>query len=160
MWGSSEGRDSHDAIEEIAKLSWSNSEISIAGNSWLAMAQYFVAAEQPPHLAAIAPLEDAADPLREDSFRGGIPGATFAKFIAGILPGMHFPSVIPVVKLTSAGRNQQEDWAAMIESASTTNDYFEDKRVDFSKIKIPAYIGGSYSTDVHTLGSLRAFEEI
>jgi len=48
----------------------------------------------------------------------------------------------------------------MIESTSTTNEYFEDKHVDFSKIKVPAYIAGSYSTDVHTLGSLRAFEEI
>ncbi|KAJ4350602.1 hypothetical protein N0V95_004606 [Ascochyta clinopodiicola] len=143
-WGSSEGRDGHDAIEELAKLSWSNGKFGMAGNSWLATAQYFIAAEQPPHLAAIAPLEGTADPFREESFRGGIPRAEFSKWIASILPG----------------RNQQEDWPAMIESTLTTNDYFEDKRVDFSKIKVPAYIGGSYSSELHTLGSLRAFEEI
>jgi putative CocE/NonD family hydrolase len=92
-WGSSEGRDGHDAIEELARLPWSNGKIGMAGNSWLAMSQYFVAAEQPRHLAAIAPLEGASDPYREDSFRGGIPGAVFARFIAGILPGMFFSPV-------------------------------------------------------------------
>lgn len=43
---------------------------------------------------------------------------------------------------------------------TTTNDYVEDKRADFSKVRVPAYIGASYSSDLHTLGSLRAFEEI
>ena len=93
-WGSSEGRDGHDAIEELAKLPWGNGKIGMAGNSWLAMAQYFIAAEQPPHLAAVAPLEGGADPFREDSFRGGIPGVGFSRFIAGILPGMSFLPVL------------------------------------------------------------------
>ncbi|KAJ5056814.1 Alpha/Beta hydrolase protein [Bipolaris maydis] len=101
-------------------------------------------AEQPPHLLAIAPLEGTSDELREHSFRGGIPSTGFAKMIAGALPG----------------RGKQEDWVAAIESTITTNDYLEDKRVDFSKIKVPTYIGASYSSDLHTIGSLRAFEEI
>lgn len=40
------------------------------------------------------------------------------------------------------------------------NPYWDDKRVDFSKIKIPAYILGSYSTNLHTLGAFRAYDEI
>ena len=48
----------------------------------------------------------------------------------------------------------------MARSTTTTNDYIEDKRVDFSKLRVPAYIGASYSSDLHTIGSLRAFEEI
>jgi predicted acyl esterase len=38
--------------------------------------------------------------------------------------------------------------------------YWDDKRADFSKIKVPAYILGSYSTNLHTLGALRAYDEI
>lgn len=88
-WGTGEGRDGYDAIEELAKLPWSNGKIGLAGNSWLAMAQYYIAAEQPPHLAAIAPLEGLADAFREESFRGGIPWSTFVDSIASILRGMY-----------------------------------------------------------------------
>lgn len=48
----------------------------------------------------------------------------------------------------------------MTKSFTASNDYLEDKRVDFSKVKVPAYIGASYSSDIHGIGSLRAFEEI
>jgi uncharacterized protein len=40
------------------------------------------------------------------------------------------------------------------------NAYWEDKRVQMDKIKIPAYVLASYSTGLHTEGSLRGFEEI
>lgn len=39
-WGTGEGQDGHDAIEELAKLPWSNGKIGMAGNSWLAISQY------------------------------------------------------------------------------------------------------------------------
>lgn len=48
----------------------------------------------------------------------------------------------------------------MARTMTTTSDYVEDKRADFSKVNVPAYIGASYSSDLHTIGSLRAFEEI
>ncbi|KAF1939301.1 alpha/beta-hydrolase [Clathrospora elynae] len=143
-WGTGEGRDGYDAIEEIARLPWCTGKVGMAGNSWLAIVQYFIAAERPPHLACIAPLEGLSDPLREDTGRGGIPNLPFAQDVAGAL----------------AGRQQQEDWAAMVQSYPVTNEYFEDKRVEMTKIDVPAYIAASYSTALHTIGSLRAFEEI
>lgn len=48
----------------------------------------------------------------------------------------------------------------MVDPYTVTNDYLEDKRADFSKIQVPAYIGASYSSNIHGVGSLRAFEEI
>ncbi|KAK7225128.1 hypothetical protein V2G26_013131 [Clonostachys chloroleuca] len=143
-FGSAEGRDGHDAIEEIAKLDWCNGKVGMAGNSWLAVAQYYVAAEKPAHLACIAPLEGFSDPAREMALRGGIPHTSFSKTIANTL----------------TGTQKQEDLIAMVKDFNNFKDYFEDKRIDFSKIDIPAYIGASYSTDIHTIGSLRAFEEI
>jgi putative CocE/NonD family hydrolase len=159
-WGTAEGRDGHDAIEDLVKLPWSNGKVGMAGNSWLAISQYFIAAEQPPHLLAIAPLEGASDCIREESLRGDIPWTTFTNSIAEMLQGRSVRAFLSFVINSSQGRQQQEDLAAMIRTCTTVNDYLQDKRADFSNIKVPAYIGASYSSDIHGIGSLRAFEEM
>ncbi|KAI2884795.1 hypothetical protein CBS76997_10652 [Aspergillus niger] len=143
-WGSGEGRDGYDVIEQIAELSWCTGKVGTAGNSWLAVSQWFIASEQPPHLAAIAPLEGLGDVLRETMARGGIPTSAFIKLIQSSLPG----------------RQLQEDILAMYDKYPIDNAYWRDKRVDYSKIKVPAYIGGSYSTNLHTQGAFRGFDEI
>lgn len=38
--------------------------------------------------------------------------------------------------------------------------YWDDKRARMDRIEVPAYILGSYSTMIHTIGSFRGFEEI
>ncbi|KAF7672005.1 alpha beta-hydrolase [Alternaria burnsii] len=144
FWGTQEGQDGHDAIEELAKLPWCSGKIAMAGNSWLAISQYFIAAEQPPHLTCIAPLEGLSDPVREETIRGGIANTAFSESIAAILPG----------------RNKVEDYVAMLSTDAGLEHYLNDKRVDMTKIKVPAYIGASYSSPIHGIGSLRAFEEI
>jgi putative CocE/NonD family hydrolase len=144
FWGKTEGQDGRGAIEELAKLPWCSGKLALAGNSWLAVSQYFIAAEQRPHLACIAPLEGLSDPLREQSLRGGIPNTAFNESIASILPG----------------RNKLEDYVAMSNTDSALKSYLEDKRVNMTKIRVPTYIGASYSSPIHTIGTLRAFEEI
>ncbi|KPI42157.1 uncharacterized protein AB675_5453 [Cyphellophora attinorum] len=58
------------------------------------------------------------------------------------------------------GHNKQEDAIGMIDKYPLMNDYWADKRVDMSKITIPAYVLASYSTALHTVGSFRGFEEL
>lgn len=87
VWGTAEGRDGHDCVEAIAKLPWCSGKVGMAGNSWLAIAQWFVAAERPPHLACVAPFEGAGDMLRETVCRGGIPDPGFAGVIKKALRG-------------------------------------------------------------------------
>jgi predicted acyl esterase len=48
----------------------------------------------------------------------------------------------------------------MAEESVLTNSYWEDKRAKMDQIEVPAYILASYSTMLHTLGSLRGYEEI
>ena len=60
----------------------------------------------------------------------------------------------------NAGSGHVEDLPGMLETAPVLNDYWRDKRVDFSKIRVPAYVLASYSTGLHTEGSLRCFEEM
>ncbi|KAJ5725008.1 alpha/beta-hydrolase [Penicillium malachiteum] len=144
FWGSGDGKDGYDLIEQLAKEPWCTGKVATAGNSWLAVSQWFIASEQPPHLAAIAPLEGLGDVLRETVARGGILSSSFVKLIQESLPG----------------RQMEEDVIAMYQKYPERNEYWDDKRVDYSKINVPAYILGSYSTNLHTQGAFRGFDEI
>ncbi|KAH8838284.1 hypothetical protein MCOR27_005775 [Pyricularia oryzae] len=143
-WGRGEGEDGHDLVEAIASQPWCSGRVAFAGNSWLAIAQWFIASQRPPHLTCIAPLEGTSDLHQEQLCRGGIPDVGFAGLIAHSLPG----------------RQQQEDVVAMLEKHPNYNEYWQDKRADIGLIQVPAYIGASYSSNLHTLGSFRGFEEI
>lgn len=160
-WGTQDGRDGRDAIEEIAQLPWCSGRVSLAGNSWLAMSQWFIAAERPPHLTCIAPLEGAADIVRDTLFRGGIPSLEFISAIRSTLRGrLTIARKRPLLIRDALGRNKQEDVVATFAKSETSNEYWEDKRARLDKIQVPTYILGSYSTGLHTLGALRAFEEL
>jgi uncharacterized protein len=60
----------------------------------------------------------------------------------------------------STGRGKQEDLASMLEKYPLMNEYWSDKRARADRIKCPAYVVASYSTCLHTPGTLRAFEDI
>jgi predicted acyl esterase len=45
--GEQDGKDGCDAIEYLAQLPWCTGKVGTTGNSWLAMCQWFIAAEQP-----------------------------------------------------------------------------------------------------------------
>lgn len=55
--GTQEAEDGYDVIEAISKMDWCNGNVGLAGNSHLAISQYFIAAQEPPSLKAIAPWE-------------------------------------------------------------------------------------------------------
>ncbi|PYI05104.1 alpha/beta-hydrolase [Aspergillus sclerotiicarbonarius CBS 121057] len=142
IFGTQEGRDGHDTIEWIAEQPWCDGNVALVGNSWLAITPWFIAAEKPPHLKAIAPWEGLGDFYRESICRGGIPNAMFWELLMKEFNG----------------RSRREDVAAMIERYPLMNAYWEDKRPRLQDIEIPMYILASYSTGLHTEGSLRAWK--
>ena len=89
-FGTQEGRDGYDVTEELAKMEWCNGSVAFVGNSWLGMAQWFIAAERPLHLKCIAPFEGASDTYREMACRGGVPTKAFIRFITSALFGKPF----------------------------------------------------------------------
>lgn len=101
-----------------------------------------IAAEKPPHLKAIALWEGIGDFYRESICRGGIPNSMFWDLLLREFNG----------------KNRREDIAAMIEKYPLMNAYWEDKRPRLQDIKIPMYILASYSTGLHTEGSIRAWK--
>ncbi|GLB10313.1 hypothetical protein AtubIFM57258_006716 [Aspergillus tubingensis] len=142
IFGTQEGRDGYDTIEWIAEQSWCDGNVALVGNSWLAITQWFIAAEKPPHLKAIAPWEGLSDLYRESICRGGIPNTRFWELL---LKGFN-------------GRAQREDVSTMMEKCPLRNAYWKDRRPRLRDINIPMYILASYSTGVHTEGSLRAWK--
>lgn len=54
MWDQ-EARDGHDSVEWVAAQPWCDGRVTMAGPSYLAIAQWLAAAERPEHLVAIAP---------------------------------------------------------------------------------------------------------
>lgn len=144
QWGAQDGKDGYDFIEWLAKQDWCNGKIGMAGNSWLAISQWFIAAEQPPHLAAIAPWEGLTDLLRDDVCKGGIPNTFFCEWIINHL----------------YGNNYTEDAPSMLKKYPNTNEYWEDKIPKLENIKAPAYIVASYNSTAHTRGTFEAFRKI
>lgn len=73
---------------------------------------------------------------------------------------VHFLTITRHVLTYPTGSGSIEDAAAMMKAYPTSNAYWEDKRADFGKIKVPAYIVTSYTSGLHTAGTLRCYEEM
>ncbi len=143
MFGSQDGRDGYDFIEWLATQHWTNGKIGMFGNSGVAMVEYRIAAEQPPHLTCIAPWEGTGDLFRESLYEGGIPALGFNSFISSSLVGTGYI----------------DDNAAMAVRYPFINGYWTDKIPKWEKIKIPTYFTASWS-HMHERGSWEGFRKI
>lgn len=70
--GPIEQRDGYDLIEWIAAQPWCDGNVGMLGMSYFGAVQLLVAAQQPPHLKAIAPYEGFTDRYRHAAHHGGI----------------------------------------------------------------------------------------
>jgi uncharacterized protein len=145
LWDRQEGRDCYDLIECLAEQPWCNGKVGMSGTSYLAVSQWFTAAEQPPHLAAINPWEGVSDVYRDLVMRGGMPDTGFAQQLQN---GSFF------------GKNSKEDVISEAERYPLINTLWENKIPDFDKVEVPAYVVASYSNTLHTAGTFRAWRRI
>lgn len=143
FWGKQEGRDAHDLIEWVAAQSWCNSKVGMSGNSWLAVSQWFAAAEQPPHLAAIAPWQGFDDFYRDSLSPGGIPETRFVGLATSHL----------------CGKSGIQDIPAMLKKHPLMSPFWEDKIADVERIEVPAYVVNTFN-HFHSFGTLDAFRRM
>lgn len=117
----------------------------MSGTSYLAFSQWFTAAEQPPHLAAINPWEGLSDGYRDLVKRGG-------------MPDLHFTQRLQV---NHVGSGQREDVVAeALRYPLANNAVWDDKIPQFERITAPAYVVASYSNTLHTAGTFRAWRRM
>jgi predicted acyl esterase len=144
IWDRQEGRDCYDLIEWLGVQDWCTGKVAMSGTSYLAVSQWFTAAEQPPHLAAINPWEGISDVYRDLVLRGGMPDTGFARQLQDN---------------SFFGKGQKEDILAEAERHPLMDGLWEEKIPQFEKITVPAYVVASYSNTLHTAGTFRAWRE-
>lgn len=145
MWDRQEGRDCYDLIEWLAEQPWCSGKVGMSGTSYLAISQWFAAAEQPPHLAAINPWEGLSDVYRDLVMRGGMPDIGFAQQLQD---GSYF------------GKNRKEDILSEAKRYPLMNALWKNKIPEFEKITVPTYMVASYTNTLHTAGTFRAWRRI
>lgn len=145
LWDRQEGRDCHDLIEWLAEQTWCSGKVGMSGTSYLAASQWFTAAEQPKHLAAINPWEGVSDVYRDLVMRGGMPDTSFA----GLLQNGSF-----------FGKNEKEDILSEAQLYPLMNMLWAEKIPDFDRVTVPAFVVASYSNTLHTAGTFRGWRRI
>jgi uncharacterized protein len=143
VFGTTEGRDMADLIDWVGAREWCNGKVGMSGNSWLAIAQWFGAAERPAHLACIAPWEGCTDIYRQLVCHGGIPEVAFNSFLARRMVG---PGWV-------------EDTVENNHIHPLFDAYWEEKAAKLEQIEVPAYITAGWS-HFHLWGSLEGFSRI
>ncbi len=143
LFGKEDGQDGYDFVEWIAQQPWCNGSVGMSGNSMLAFTQYYIAAEQPPHLKAIAPWEGYSDVFRETYFEDGIPCVGFVDFACLFL----------------GGQNLVEDPCEMARKYPFENKYWLSKKARPELITCPAYICAGWS-HIHLRGTVNVYKGI
>ena len=142
--GRQAAEDGYDFIEWAAVQDWSNGKIAMAGNSWLAASQWFIAAERPPHLAAIAPWEGFADSMRDVGLIGGVSTIQFPQFVLSKL----------------IGGGEIGDLPRMALSEPNDSPYWQDGSARHELTQVPAYVVASYDSILHTRGTFDAYRRL
>ena len=145
LWDRQDGRDCYDLIEWLANQDWCTGKVGMSGTSYLAVSQWFTAAEQPPHLAAINPWEGVSDVYRDLVMRGGMPDTGFAQQLQD---GSFF------------GKSRKEDIISEVDRYPLATELWDNKIPEFKQITVPAYVVASYSNTLHTVGTFRAWRRM
>jgi len=146
FFSSQEAADGYDLIEWIAAQRWSNGKVGMLGVSYLAISQWFIAATQPPSLAAICPWEGVSDIYRELYFHGGIPEQRFLNWWQ---------------EKSRWSTNPAEDIVEMASRHPMLDSYWAGKEIELEKIDVPAFVVASWGDQgMHTRGTLEGFKRI
>lgn len=141
-----EGDDYHELVEWAAAQPWSNGRVGCNGVSYLAIAQWAVAATRPPHLAAICPWEGFTDLYRDFARPGGVREDGFLRLWSALLQRQHRSPV--TVREESAKRPTFDEWWAA-------------RNRDLERIDVPALVCASFSDhNLHSRGTFEGFLRI
>lgn len=142
--GAVEAQDCADTINWLADQPWSNGKVGMTGVSYLAAIQFWVAALNPPALAAINPWEGFTDWYREFAYHGGILETGF------------LPRASDNIRFSL---NHTEDTWENAQAHPLMDAFWHSKEIDLAAIRTPAWVVASWSDQgLHTRGTLEAFK--
>jgi putative CocE/NonD family hydrolase len=157
--------DFYDCIEWIAVQDWCTGKVGMIGESLLSWSQWLAAQHQPPHLCTIIPFDGGADLYRDVAYHGGILNIGFPSiWYNWELRGHYHLGHGPLPNQSRFNKNPkhfQYDFAWNVISHPTFDEFWELRRADIKKIKVPVFsIGEWHKSGLHLRGNLRGFEEL
>ena len=141
-----EARAFADLVEWAGTQPWSAGKVGLSGVSYLSSLQWFVAALNPPHLAAINPWEGWNDTYREVARHGGIPETSFWPYIW---------------ERWGASTTEIEDLESETAAHPWYDEFWASKAADLEAIQVPAFVVASWADQgLHSRGTLEGFRRI
>lgn len=146
-----EARDGAEAIEWIARQPWCDGNVGMWGLSYGGISSLKVAAENPPHLRAIVPLQGSVDIYHDYLYPGGC--ATCLGGYGAWGSFMLAMNLMPPTNADCEGR-WHSVWNERLEHGEpyvfpwpdhpAHDEYWQGKAVDPTKIKVPTFIIGGW----------------
>ena len=167
-----EARAGYDTVEWIADQPWCNGKVGMTGISYLAIAQWRVATEQPPHLAAIIPWEGVSDFYRDWNRHGGMLSTFFAGWYGmQAVRLQHGNAASPWFDLDDGApiggpgdlseeelRANRMDPVAEFRANELDSPWWRDRSADFDRITVPLLSGANWGGNaLHLRGNVEAF---
>ncbi|OGK78055.1 MAG: peptidase S15 [Candidatus Rokubacteria bacterium RBG_16_73_20] len=173
VWSAREARDLYACVEWAAAQPWSTGKVGLNGISYYAMNQWQVAAQEPPHLAAICVWEGAADFYRDLARHGGIL-CTFGRawFPSQVIRVQHGrgtrgyrsrttgdwvsgPPTLTEEELGASRRDFYEDCRA---NTLASDAYWRSRMPDWSKVTVPVFSAANWGGQgLHPRGNFEGF---
>ncbi|HET7201499.1 MAG TPA: CocE/NonD family hydrolase [Burkholderiales bacterium] len=168
-----EFRDFHDAIEWAAVQPWANGRVGLLGISYYAAGQWMIAAQRPPHLAAMLPWQGTYDFYRDRTRQGGILGGGFLNrwWNRSVLRNQHGNPDTPLVDLDTGERNtgpaslspeelaaNREDYIANLLARPLNGPWYEERSGRLERIAIPALVVANWGgLGLHLRGTILGY---
>jgi predicted acyl esterase len=166
----SEFRDFYDAIEWAAAQPWASGKVGLLGISYYAAGQWMIAAERPPHLAAMLPWQGTYDFYRDRTRQGGILGAGFLHrwWHRSVLRNQHGNPDTPLVDIDTGERNtgpeslapealaaNREDYIGNLLARPLNGPWYEERSARLERIGIPALVVANWGgLGLHLRGTI------
>jgi len=168
-----EFRDFHDAIEWAAVQPWSSGKIGLLGISYYAAGQWMIAAQRPPHLAAMLPWQGTYDFYRDRCRQGGILGSGFLNrwWNRSVLRNQYGNPDTPLVDIDTGERNtgpaslspealaaNREDYIANLLARPLNGAWYEERSARLERIRIPALVVANWGgLGLHLRGTILGY---
>ncbi len=168
-----EFRDFYDAIEWAAVQPWSTGKIGLLGISYYAAGQWMIAAERPPHLAAMLPWQGTSDFYRDRTRQGGILCCGFTKrwWEKSVLRNQHGNPECPFRDIVTGERNtgpasfrpeellaNRVEYLPALREHPLNDSWYQERSGKLERIEIPALVVANWGgLGLHLRGTIMGY---
>jgi putative CocE/NonD family hydrolase len=136
-------RDLYEMIEWCGTQPWSTGKVGGFGESYYAMVQWAAAAQNPPHLACIAPYDGLTDYYRHSAWKGGIYSTTFESHWYG--NSVRNRAYLDFVEKPDRDDFMAYDYLLDLIKHPTFDAFWQRRRFDVTAIKVPVFSIGNWN---------------